>query len=244
MKTERVTSMKFEKKNIVPQTTHAIRVRLAAMALAVSGVLFVLYPAIRPFSDETSLFGAAAFASTEWIVAHMLAMMGFILLTLGLFGLYISLKETKVQRFAFRGLVLSWLGTSLTLPFYGAEAFGLHEIGQEAIRQHSPDLVSLANDVRFGPGFVMILMGLVLLAVGSIMAATAVWKSSTMSKWSGIPFTLGFLLYLPQFVGTQPIRVAHGLLVAVGCLWMATGMWAQSNKESELNSGLPEQKGE
>jgi hypothetical protein len=35
------------------------RVRLGALALAVAGVLFVLYPAIRPYSDETSLEGAA-----------------------------------------------------------------------------------------------------------------------------------------------------------------------------------------
>jgi hypothetical protein len=223
--------MTYEKKSIEPRSANAYRVRLAAMALAVAGILFVLYPALRPFSDEASLLGAAAFASREWIVAHVLAMLGFILLTLGLFGLYICLKDTTIERFAFRGLVLSWLGTGLTLPFYGAEVFGLHAIGQEAIRQHSATLVSLANDIRFGPGFIMILVGLVLIAVGSIMAATAVWKSRTLPKWSGIPFALGFLLYLPQFMGTQPIRVAHGLVVAAGCLWMAAGLWKQSNKE-------------
>lgn len=228
--TERITSMTYEKKSFVPRSANMYRIRLAAMALAVAGILFVLYPALRPFSDEASLLGAAAFASTEWIVAHVLAMLGFILLTLGLFGLYISLQETTVERLAFRGLVLSWLGTGLTLPFYGAEVFGLHEIGLEAIRQQSAALVSLANDVRLGPGFIMILVGLVLLAVGSNMAATAVWKSRTMPKWSGIPFALGFLLYLPQFMGTQPIRVTHGLVVAAGCLWMAAGMWRQSNK--------------
>jgi hypothetical protein len=46
-------------------------------------MLFVLYPAIRPFSDETSLQGAEAFASNAWIVAHVLAVLGFILLSLG-----------------------------------------------------------------------------------------------------------------------------------------------------------------
>lgn len=227
---ERITRRTDEKKSLVQRSANAYRVHLAAMSLAVAGILFVLYPALRPFSDEASLLGAAAFASTEWIVAHVLAILGFILLTFGLFGLYISLQGTAVERLAFRGLVLSWVGTGLTLPFYGAEVFGLHAIGQEAIRQHNAALVSLANNVRFGPGFIMILVGLLLLAVGSIIAATAVWKSHTMPKWSGIPFALGFLLYLPQFVGTQPIRVAHGLVVAAGCLWMAVGMWRQNNK--------------
>ncbi len=43
-----------------------------ALALAIAGVLLVLYPAIRPYSDETSLLGAAAFAPNAWIVAHVL----------------------------------------------------------------------------------------------------------------------------------------------------------------------------
>src|SRR5207253_11363369 len=66
----------------------ASRVRLGAASFAIAGVLFLLYPAIRPFSDETSLQGAAAFASTAWIVAHVLAMLGFILVTLGLLSVY------------------------------------------------------------------------------------------------------------------------------------------------------------
>lgn len=65
---------------------NAPRVRLGALSLTVAGVFFVLYLAIRPFSDETSLQGAAAFASPAWIVAHTLAMLGFILVALGLFA--------------------------------------------------------------------------------------------------------------------------------------------------------------
>jgi hypothetical protein len=34
------------------------RVRTAALALAVAGILFVLYPALRPYTDETTLDGA------------------------------------------------------------------------------------------------------------------------------------------------------------------------------------------
>ena len=117
--TGRITRMNYEKGTLVPRTANAFRVRLAAMALIVAGILFVLYPALRPFSDEASLQGAAAFAATEWVVAHVLAMLGFILLTFGLLGLYISLQETTVERFAFRGLVLSWLGIGLTLPSTG-----------------------------------------------------------------------------------------------------------------------------
>jgi hypothetical protein len=208
----------------MPQSTNASRVRLGAVSLAVSGILFVLYPVLRPFSDESSLQGAEAFASTAWILAHLLAVVGFILLALGLLGLHIALQNTAVERLAFLALVLSWIGVGLTLPYYGAEVFGLHAIGQEAVRQHSSALLALADTVRFGPGFIVIIVGLLLLAVGAILVAIAVWQSGTLSRWSGIPLALGFVLYLPQFLGTQPIRVAHGLAVTLGCIWIAFGM--------------------
>ena len=41
------------------------RVRLTSACFTVAGLLFVLYPAIRPFSDEKSLQGTAAFGSTD-----------------------------------------------------------------------------------------------------------------------------------------------------------------------------------
>ena len=62
------------------------RYRLAAAALAAAGAGFAVYPAVRPFSDETSLRGAAAFASARWLVAHSTAMIAFVLLALGLCG--------------------------------------------------------------------------------------------------------------------------------------------------------------
>ena len=202
-----------------------LRSRLGAVALAAAGILFFLYPAIRPFSDETSLQGAAAFGSTAWIVAHMLAMVAFTLLMLGLLGLYSALQQSRLERLAFWMLVVGMIGVGLTLPFYGGEAFGLHAIGQEALRQHSSSLVGLAADVRSGPQLIMFLLGLLSIAIAAVMAAIVIWRSGVFRKWSGVPFATAFVLYIPQFFGTQPIRVAHGLLVAIGCLWIAAELW-------------------
>lgn len=201
------------------------RVRLGAAALAVAGILFVLYPAIRPFSDETSLLGAAAFAMNAWTVAHMLAMAGFILLTLGLVGLYGALQKIGVERLAFSALIVGLVGVGMTLPYYGGEAFGLHAIGQAAISRHDVTLMKVVENVRTGPQLLMFSMGLLLIGVSAVMVAVGVWKSRVLPKWSGVPFAVGFALFIPQFFGTQPIRVAHGLLVAAGCLWLAASLW-------------------
>jgi uncharacterized membrane protein len=208
------------------------RTRLLAGALAIAGILFGLYPIVRPFSDEISFQGAAAFASTAWVVAHMMAMAGFVLLTLGLLGLHRALQDTAVERLAFRALVVGLAGVGLTLPFYGVEAFGVHEIGQVALWSHDITLMKVAFSARTGLQLYVFLAGLLLIGASAIMVATAAWKSRLFPKWSGIPFAVGFALYIPQFFGTQAIRVAHGGLVTAGCLWIATTLWRQSARES------------
>ncbi|MDA9506916.1 hypothetical protein XI09_20250 [Bradyrhizobium sp. CCBAU 11386] len=201
--------------------------RLSAGALVISGILFVTYPALRPFSDERSLLGAAAFGSGAWLVSHMLAMVAFTLLPVSLLGLQRSLLGTSAERLLFVALVLSMIGTGFTLPFYGGEAYGLHALGQEAMRQHSDSPLGLVEIIRSGPGLVMFLAGLLLLAAAAIATATALWRSGRYPKASGVPFAVGMSLYIPQFLGAQPLRIAHGLLVAVGCVWIAACLWRQ-----------------
>jgi hypothetical protein len=201
------------------------------VALLIAGILFVLYPAVRPFSDEASLAGAGAFASTGWLLAHSMAIVAFTLLPVGLLGLHRSLQDTISERQGYWALVLSLLGAGLTLPFYGAETYGLQVIGQEAIRQQNAELLDMAAAVRSGPGLVIFLIGLLLLAVAGLLAAIAIWRSGILPKWSGIPFAIGLLMYIPQFFLQQPLRVAHGLLVALGCLWIAGVLWKRNERD-------------
>jgi hypothetical protein len=66
-------------------STPLVRIRLGAAALAIAGVLFALYPATRPWHDESTMEGAtAAMSSGWWVAAHLFAMVGFILVPLGL----------------------------------------------------------------------------------------------------------------------------------------------------------------
>lgn len=194
-----------------------VRRGLTSACFAVAGVLFVLYPAIRPFSDESSLQAAAAFASNAWVVSHSLAIVAFVLLVLGTLGVYLLLRNTAVETLALVAVVLSWIGVGLTLPFYGAEVFGLHAIGMEALKQNNVALVSLATSVRGEPGIWFIIAGLILLGAGLIIFAIAVWRSGAFKKWIGIPLAMGFALYLPQYTAPQPVRVAHGFLITLGC---------------------------
>jgi hypothetical protein len=203
------------------------RARLGAIFMVLSGVFLTLFPVIRPFFDESTLEGASQFASARWVIAHALGMGGFILLSLGLLGVYLLLRPTELEPRAFLALILCWIGTGLTLPFFGAETFGLQVIGCAAFTQNSTDLLPLVNSVRFGPGLIFIGSGLLTIAAAMIVLATAVWKSRILPKWSGLPIAVGFSVYIPQLQGAplfQPIRIAVGLLITAGCVLMARGM--------------------
>ncbi len=76
----------------------------------------------------------------------------------------------------------------------------------------------------------MFLFGLLLLAIASILVAIAIWRSGKYPKWIGIPFAFGMTLYAPQFFGEQSLRVAHGLLVAIGCICIGVVLLKHSNQ--------------
>jgi hypothetical protein len=86
---------------------------------------------------------------------------------------------------------LSWIGVGLTLSYYGAETFGVHAIGQEAIKEKNPGLLSLVNAVRLEEGIVFFITQLLFLAAGTILFAIAIWRSSSLPTWIGIPLAVG-----------------------------------------------------
>lgn len=197
--------------------------RSSAIAVGLAGLLFLIYPVVRPYSDETTMIGAKAMSSPAWIVAHMSAVIGFILIPLGLLALRDALPGQS--RMAARALLASWIGVGLTLPYYGAEIFGVRAIAQRALDDNNVDLLKAIDDVRYQPvAETMFASGLLLLAAGAILAAVTIWRSGALPKWSGVPFAVGFVLFIPQFFTPGPVRVAHGALILVGCAWVALGM--------------------
>ena len=200
--------------------------RPGAAMLALAGALFLLYPVTRPWADEATLDGARGMASPAWIVAHLSAISGFILLALGLQALYAVLRPTRSGRLAARALVVTWLGVALTLPYYGVEVFGAHVIAERAVATNDVGMLDMVNEFRFNPAAMTLFgAGLTLLAVGMVLAAVAIWRSGSLTRWSGVPAAVGFALFIPQFFAGAELRIAHGALIAAGCAWLAATLW-------------------
>ncbi|WP_072803982.1 hypothetical protein [Rhodococcoides yunnanense] len=170
----------------------------------ITGILFVLYAALRPYSVETGVAGADAFASPLWVVAHVCAMFGFVALVVAV---------RKADEFA---AVVLGLGAALVLPYYGAETFALNALGSEAQSTGNYSLIDLADPIRFGPTqIVMFGAGLILVAAGAVLFARRV------GSWQSALFAAGFVLFLPQFFAPPWLRIAHGLLILVGAVALA-----------------------
>jgi hypothetical protein len=180
-------------------------------ALAVAGVLFLLYPVVRPWTDETTASGAHdAMASGAWVASHLFAMAGFILVGLALLGLR-DLVGT-------RAVAVTWAGAGLTLTYYGAEDFGLHA----AATTPGTDLLAVAEATRYNPVAITAFgAGLVALAVGAVLVALAVRRPGA------VVFAAGFVLFLPQFFTPAPVRIAHGVLMLAGLVWFAIELGGQ-----------------
>jgi hypothetical protein len=188
--------------------------------------MFVLYPVIRPWHDESTQDGlAAALTSGAWVASHFFAMLGFILAALGLLALFGAVAHTRAASTALAAAVVTWLGAGLVLPYYGAEDFGLNSVATFTADGPPIDLVAL-KDERFGPLAVTTFgLGLLLLAVGAVLAAVAVSRSGVLGRLTGMLFALGFVLFLPQFFGPPPVRIGHGVLLGAGCVWLALALW-------------------
>jgi hypothetical protein len=211
-------------------STSATRIRAGAIALAAAGLLFLAYPALRPWHDEGTVAGAtASMSSTAWVTAHFFAMLGFILVPLGLLALRSALAATRAEPLALTAAVLAWIGSGLVLPYYGAEDFGLHAIAGPAGPRAG--LLGLVHAVRFQPlAATIFATGLLLLAAAAVMAAIAVWRSDVLPRASAILFAAGLTLFLPQFFGPASVRIAHGILLAAGSVILAAALWASAGR--------------
>lgn len=189
------------------------RQRSGVVAWVAAGVAFAAYPAVRPAGDS-----GADWASPSWLVAHLIAVAGFGLLVAGLAALWSAVRDGPGERAGFAAVVTGGVGAVLVLPYYGAEVFALNVIGSRG----DPALTSMGDAIRFLPAAATTFVaGLLALAVASVLAAVAVQRSRVLPAWTGWLLAAGFVLYLPQFFAPAWLRVAHGVLVAAGCLAIA-----------------------
>lgn len=213
-------------------------VRLTRAAFVAAGVLFLLFPLLRPWPDETVAGTelATAFASDRWVVSHLAGIVGLGLLTPAVLGLRTLLRDGGLgggvdgtgagahpgARAATWALLTAWAGAGCSALYFGAEIFGIRTLAEAALRDGDLGPLADVEVLRMQPWAVaLFLVGLLLLAAAGVLVAVALWRAGTRPRWAGLPLAAGLVLLLPQFFGGPELRITHGFLVAAGCVLIA-----------------------
>ncbi|HEY1093220.1 MAG TPA: hypothetical protein VGE61_00850 [Glycomyces sp.] len=213
----------------LPQTDP--RARMGALAFALAGILFVIYEAAAPRADQTTLEGAESWTTAGWSIAHVSAIVALILVPLGYGALRGHLEGTRNEKTAFLAATIGYIGSGLTISYYGAEVYGLKAIGQRAVEDGDATMTEVGNAFRYDPtAMTVFAIGLALIAVGAVCAAVAVWRSGTLNKWSAVPLAVLLVTMLPQYFLPHGGRIVWGALVTLASLWLAAEMWRASAK--------------
>jgi len=206
-----------------------LRARLGALALGLSALLLAIFPLLRPFfpldvfdGEATLRAASTALASAPWLVAHLLAMLAFVLLGCGLLALYATLATAGREGPALHALVLCLLGIGLILPAFGVETYVLPLIAR-AYLAGATGVAPLIEPIYRGPMTAVMLVGLALLAAGAAGFARGIWRSARLPRWAGVALALGLGLWCP--ILPREVRVVDGLLIGVGGLWLAARLW-------------------
>ena len=205
------------------------RIRLGAVALGLAAFLLALFPLVRPFfpldvfeSARGITLASPAFVSTAWVGSHYAAMLGFVLLQLGLLALYGFHSGSAAEALALRGLVWSLPGVALILPAFGVEAYTMPIVGQ----LHLAGATGLAPIIALtyrGPMTVILLLGQLALAIGAFTLAAAIRRDGRLPGWAGFVLAVGLACWLPML--PRPVRVVDGLLIGLGGIPLAWRMW-------------------
>jgi hypothetical protein len=199
--------------------------RWTSAAAAVAAAALLLFPVLRPWPDETvaSAGLATAFASDRWVVAHLCGILGLGLLAPVVLGVRALLRGAgRRTRAATAALVAAWLGAGLSAMYFGAEIFGIRTLAQAALDRGDLTLLDEVEVLRMQPAAVTVFgAGLILVAATGVLTAVALWWAGRTARWAGVLVGAGLVLFLPQFFGPPALRVAHGVLLAVGLALLA-----------------------
>jgi len=164
-----------------------------------------------------------------WVISHLIAVAALVFLLFGMLTLHTYLANGRGERRAFMGMIFGLAGIVLILPTLGVETYALPVIGR-AYLEGKADLFAIVGSLYGGPDNIVMILGLLLLAIGGILSAIAIWSSDALPKWAGVILAAGLLFWFPLF--PQIIRIIDGLLIGVGGLWLAWTIWSKTESVS------------
>lgn len=218
------------------------RIRLGAIALGISSLLFFASAILRPsaaFAD-TPFYVAEYLGSPALALSHILFLPILVLLSCAAISVYKLLSTSRDNRLTFWAMVSIIIGAGLFLPFFGINAVVLPAAAQLYISGNTSAL-DIYDAVFQQPLAIVFTLGGFLLFVGLALVNVAVWSSGYLPKWASTLLWIGWSL----FIVTQPLPfvflieelywiykpMLFAWLIAIGGIGLAHGVWQQAPRQ-------------
>lgn len=205
-------------------------IRAGAVALILAGIASALVPLGTsgvPTNPAQNIAFAIGANSWGWRIGMMLALVYQASLVLGTLALYVQLSQTRAERWAFAGLVVTVGCTMLFVPMMGFAAFVVPAVGV-LIEVGQADAVAVMDQTFREPFAVVPFLGGIFVNLGLILNGVAVWRSSTLSKWAGLLLIGGGVLGVPAFLDVPQFQLVAPIVTGAALIVVGVSLWKQS----------------
>ena len=205
------------------------RIRAGALSLFSSGVLtaiglYLRGPNMVDITTDTQRIIEVA-SSSQHILAQVFLLPNLVIQLFGFWGLYAFLADTAVDRPAFWGAVLCIAANGFFLPFAGIVAFILPPVA-DLYLQGNTDVIQIYHQGLFSAFARPFLAGsAVLILVGALLFAIAIWRSGTLPKWAAVLFFLHAVGIGPAAEFSYAVEYTGALMLLVSATAISWGMW-------------------
>jgi hypothetical protein len=210
--------------------------RWCGMALMAAGVLMVIATLLHPSRETASTIVAS---EPRLVAAHVVYTMAWLLVLLGLPGLYAA-QRGGMGRLGLVGFLTAFSGTYL-IAVTGNFGF----LAPVLAKQSPAVLDALSQSLP-----VVIINGLaaILFMVGYILFGIAMIRTATLPRWSGVLVAVGAPAHLlgfgiAQLVSTAawPIAILGSVCLGAGLAWPGYRLWhTPAASDVLVSKGRPE----
>src|SRR5215207_2272211 len=174
------------------------RIRLGAVALAISSCLILLAQSIQPSLVEAQRNQydlSRALTSSAYLIAQILFLIAFPLFSTAAISIYKLLSYSRDHRPAFVAMVFSVIGVGLSMPALGINAVVMPLIGKIYLGGEAGAL-SLYLALQDFPQLLILKFGSYLLLIGIAIFSWVIWRSKSLSQWGVMLYLVGWILFI------------------------------------------------
>jgi hypothetical protein len=208
-------------------STFTKRVSLGAIALILAGLTLIpqgILTANVPSAPELNLAFAAGANSFSYRFSMMLVGISLALFILGVFALYAHLSQTKQEKVAFAGLIVTVGFLALFLPITGFAAFVVPAIGA-LVEQGHVEMVAVMDETFKEPLLPIQFFAGILWNIGNILLGIAIWRSGTLWKWGGLLFIIYGVIGIPSFLDVKAFQIVSPTVGGLAQIAVGISLW-------------------